>query len=203
MKKLFFMALAGMVMAFTSCGNKTAENAEVVDSVTTDSVMDAESLVSALGEKLNANDPAALAALSQQAQQTIADLIAKGDTATAKAYASNIKEFVDTNADKIKTIASGNETINNLVNTVKATSISELATQAANAVKADANQAATEVKDAADTKVQEGKDAAKQKVNEQVDAVKQKANEQIDAAKQKANDEVNKATNKALNKLGL
>ena len=25
--KLFFMALAGMVMAFTSCGNKTAENA--------------------------------------------------------------------------------------------------------------------------------------------------------------------------------
>ena len=94
-----------MVMAFTSCGNKTAENAEVVDSVTTDSVMDAESLVSALGEKLNANDPAALAALSQQAQQTIADLIAKGDTATAKAYASKIKEFVDTNADKIKTIA--------------------------------------------------------------------------------------------------
>ena len=45
MKKLFFMALAGMVMAFTSCGNKTAENAEVVDSVATDSVMDAESLV--------------------------------------------------------------------------------------------------------------------------------------------------------------
>lgn len=203
MKKLFFMALACVAMGFASCGNKTVENAELADTAAVDSVLDADAMVSALGDKLNANDPSAMQALALQAQQTIADLIAKGDTAAAKAYASKIKEFVDTNADKVKEIASGNETINNLVNTVKSTSISDLASQAANAVKADATQAASEVKEATDEKVQEAKDAAKNKVNEQVDAAKQKTNEQIDAAKQKANDEVNKATNKALNKLGL
>lgn len=197
------MALACVAMGFASCGNKTVENAELADTAAVDSVLDADAMVSALGDKLNANDPSAMQALALQAQQTIADLIAKGDTAAAKAYASKIKEFVDTNADKVKEIASGNETINNLVNTVKSTSISDLASQAANAVKADATQAASEVKEATDEKVQEAKDAAKNKVNEQVDAAKQKTNEQIDAAKQKANDEVNKATNKALNKLGL
>lgn len=203
MKKLFFVALAGAVIGFASCGNKTVENAELADTAAVDSVLDADAMVSALGEKLNANDPAALQTLAQQAQQTIADLIAQGDTAAAKAYASKIKEFIDTNADKVKEIASGNETINGLVNTVKSTNVSDLASQAAAAVKADATQAANDVKDAADQKVQETKDAAKAKVNEQVDAAKQKANEQVDAAKQKANDEVNKATNKALNKLGL
>ncbi len=197
------MALACAVMGFASCGNKTAENAEQADSAAVDSVMDADAMVSALGEKLNANDPAALATLSQQAQQTIADLIAKGDTAAAKAYASKIKEFVDANAEKVKQVASGNETINGLVNTVKSTSVTDLANQAAAAVKADANQAANQVKEATNEKVQEAKDAAKEKVNEQVDAAKQKTNEKIDAAKQKANDEVNKATNKALNKIGL
>ena len=81
-----------MVMAFTSCGNKTAENAEVVDSVATDSAMDAESLVSVLGEKLNANDPAALAALSQQAQQTIADLKATVEALKASIEKPSIPE---------------------------------------------------------------------------------------------------------------
>ncbi len=203
MKKLFFMALACVAMGFASCGNKTTENAELADTTAVDSVMDADAIVSALSEKLQANDPAALAALSQQAQQTIADLIAKGDTALAKEYASKIKEFVNTNADKIKEVASGNETINGLVKTVQATSVTDLANQAAAAIKADATQAANDVKDAADQKVEETKEAAKakvnEKVNESVDAAKNKANEQIDAAKNKANE----ATNKALNKIGL
>jgi copper homeostasis protein CutC len=190
-------------MGFASCGNKTTENAELADTTAVDSVMDADAIVSALSEKLQANDPAALAALSQQAQQTIADLIAKGDTALAKEYASKIKEFVNTNADKIKEVASGNETINGLVKTVQATSVTDLANQAAAAIKADATQAANDVKDAADQKVEETKEAAKakvnEKVNESVDAAKNKANEQIDAAKNKANE----ATNKALNKIGL
>ena len=197
------MALACVAMGFASCGNKTTENAELADTTAVDSVMDADAIVSALSEKLQANDPAALAALSQQAQQTIADLIAKGDTALAKEYASKIKEFVNTNADKIKEVASGNETINGLVKTVQATSVTDLANQAAAAIKADATQAANDVKDAADQKVEETKEAAKakvnEKVNESVDAAKNKANEQIDAAKNKANE----ATNKALNKIGL
>lgn len=203
MKKLFIMAIACVAMGFASCGNKTAENVDGADSAAIDSVLSADDVVSALGEKLQANDPAALAALAQQAQQTIADLIAKGDTAMAKEYASKIKEFVNTNAEKIKTIAAGNETINGLVNTVQATSISDLASQAAAAVKADATQAANEVKDAANEKVEDAKNAAKEKVNEavneQVDAAKNKANEQVDAAKNKANE----AANKAMNKLGL
>ena len=197
------MALACVAMGFASCGNKTTENAELADTTAVDSVMDADAIVSALSEKLQANDPAALAALSQQAQQTIADLIAKGDTALAKEYASKIKEFVNTNADKIKEVASGNETINGLVKTVQATSVTDLANQAAAAIKADATQAANDVKDAAGQKVEETKEAAKakvnEKVNESVDAAKNKANEQIDAAKNKANE----ATNKALNKIGL
>lgn len=205
MKKLFIMAMACVAIGFASCGNKTAENAELVDSLAQDTtlVADADALVNQLNEKLNANDPAAMTALAQQAQQTIAALIAKGDTAMAKEYASKIKEFINANADKVKQIASGNETINGLVNTVQSTSIADLANQAAAAVKADANQAASEVKEAADKKVEETKEAAKQKVNEQVDAAKQKANEQVDAAKQKANEKVNEATNKALNKIGL
>ena len=204
MKKLFFLAVAGTLLGLASCGNKTAENTELVDSTATvDATVDADAIVNQLNEKLNADDPAAMATLAQQAQQTIADLIAKGDTAQAKEYASKIKAFIDSNSEKVKKIASGNETINGLINTVSQASITDIANQAAAAVKADATQAANEVKDATDKKVEEAKDAAKQKVNDQVDAAKQKANDQIDAAKQKANDKVNEATDKALGKIGL
>lgn len=204
MKKIIVMALACVMVGFTSCGNKTAENQEAVDSLATEAqVPDAETVVAQLGEKLNGDDPAAFATVASQAQEAIAKLLAAGDTVAAKEYASKIKAFVDANAEKVKKIASGNETINGLVNTVQATSITELANQAAAAVKADADHAANEVKDAADQKVQEAKDAAKAKVNEQVDAAKNKANEQIDAAKNKANEKMNEATDKALNKIGL
>lgn len=203
MKKLFVCAIAFMALTFASCGNKQSGNAESADSLTdsTEVVADSTGATAVADEmkaKLEAKDAEGFNAVVAEAKQKIDELVKEGKIEEAKAYASQVKAFVDENAETIKQVANGSETVTSIVNTINALpSSAESAVNAAGeAVKSDAENAVKSAKEAAETKVSETKAAAKQKANEEV-------NKAANKAKEKANEEVNKAANKALNKLGL
>lgn len=188
MKKVFIFAFAFTALTFASCGNKTSGSAVQTDSVETDSVAivdssNVEAVASDMQSKLEANDADGFKQAVETAKLKIDELVKAGKVEEAKAYASRVKAFVDENAETIKQLAGGEETVASIVNTISAIPANAESTvkEAGEAVKANAQQA-----------VEDTKAAAKQKVEET------KA-----AAKQKAADEVNKAADKALKGLGL
>lgn len=210
MRKLFVCAIAFAALAMTSCGNKQSGNAAPTDSIADTTVVAADSeegdaVANEMKSKLEAGDANGLNTVVAQAKAKIDELVKEGKVEEAKAYASKVKQFVDENAETIKQLTGGNETISTIVSTISSlpSSAEDAVNAAGDAVKSDAENAVNAAKDAAETKVNEAKDAAKQKVDEAKDAAKQKATDEVNKAKQKANDEVNKAANKALNKLGL
>lgn len=203
MKKILVCAMAIMALSFTNCGNKQSGNADTaVDSlaneteaVATDAIeSEAEALANDMKTKLDEKDSKGFSDIVATAKQKIDELVKEGKVEEAKAYASKVKQFVDENAETIKQVTNGNETINSIVSTISA-----LPTDAQNAV----DEAATAVKSDAENAVKSAKDAAETKASEAKEEAKKKANEAVDNAKQKANDAVDKAANKALNKLGL
>lgn len=228
MKKLFILAAA--VITLASCGNKTNGNNDATDSaaVATDSVnaaqytggKSADETVQALNEQLNAKDTKNLEATLAEAKTQYEALVKAGKTEEAAQYASKLKEFYDKNAETIKTVATGNTTINNLVN-----GIANLPTDADNAAQAlksaaesDANATVNGVKDAANKATENAKQTVKDAENSARQAVKNaesnarqsvsnakknaedKAKSAVSNAKQKTRDAANKAVNDALNK---
>lgn len=209
MRKLFVCAVAFAALTLTSCGNKQSGNAAPTDSIAdTAAVVDnaeGEAVAGEMKAKLEAGDAEGFSTIVTEAKAKIDQLVKEGKVEEAKAYASKVKQFIDENAETIKQVTGGNETVSSIVSAIGAipSSAEDAVNAAGEAVKSDAENAVNSAKEAAENKVNEAKDAAKQKANEEVDKAKQKANDAVDKAKQKANDEVNKAANKALNKLGL
>lgn len=199
MKKVFLFAFAFVALTFASCGNKQGGNAAQTDSVETDTVAivdnsSAEAVANDMQAKLQANDADGFKQAVESAKLKIDELVKAGKVEEAKAYASQVKAFVDENAETIKQLAGGEETVTSIVNTISAipTDAESTVKEAGEAVKADAQQA-----------VEDTKAAAKQKVEETKAAAKQKATDEVNKAKDKANQEVNKAANKALKSLGI
>lgn len=213
MKKIFFLALGVVAMSFVSCGNKTNEGENVDSTEVVDSVVvaadDADAVVAQLTELVTAENKEGVASIVEQVKQKIAELINAGKAEEAASYAKTIQEYLKANAEQIKAITSGNETINNIVNTVVSlpTDAQTITTAAAGLLEATAVNAAENVKNAAEAKanevVENAKEQASQKVNEQVQKANDKVNEKVNEGAQKANDAVNKAANSALKKLGI
>ena len=179
MKKIFICAIAALSMTFVSCGNKTNENAAGADSaVVTDTeamIEEGATLVNDFKAKLDAKDTEGIKEVVAKAQEKIDELVKSGKVEEAKAYASKIQQFINENAETIKTVTSGNETVNNLVNTITSLpSVDELADKAKEAVKADAAQAEEAAKEAVENKKEEVKDETKQKINEKAEEGKKK-----------------------------
>lgn len=197
MKKIIVCAIAIMALAFAACGNKQGGNRNAEADSTANAVVEGdeiEAMTSDLKAKLDAKDSKGFSEAVASVKQKIDELVKAGKVEEAKAYASKVKQFVDENAETIKSVANGNETISDIVNTISAlpTNAESAVDAAGEAVKSDAENAVKSAKDAAETKATEAKEA-----------VKQKANDAVENAKQKTNDAVDKAASKALNKLGL
>jgi len=210
MKKVFLFAFAFVALTFASCGNKQGGNAAQTDSISADTVAvadnnSAEAVASDMQAKLEAKDADGFKQAVESAKLKIDELVKAGNVEEAKAYASKVKAFVDENAETIKQLAGGEETVTSIVNAIS--SIPANAESAVNevgeAVKADAQQAVEDTKAAAKQKVEDAKAAATQKVEDAKAAAKKKASDEVNKAKDKANQEVNKAANKALKGLGL
>lgn len=198
MKKVFLFACV-TVLTLVSCGNKTANNVDEVDStlgVTVSAGVQnaADSLISIVQEQIATGDVAKLQSVFGTVQSTYAQLVNEGKLEDAKKYASAIQTFVAENSDKLNTLVGNQTTVVALIESIKKlpTSSETTAEQAAAAVQADAKTIATSVetaaKDAVDAKVEDAKAAAAAKVAEKTAPVVEKVNEAksaADAAKNK------------------
>lgn len=197
------------VLAFASCGNKTTQDAEGLDTaaVALEVPAEAETTISALTEELTNGDADKVSVALATVQTTYAELVKSGKLDEAKKYASAVQDFVKENAEKIKEVTKGNETITKLIDGVVAlpTSVEATAEEAAAAVTTDAKnlveQAQATAKEAAEEAVEGVKDAAKAKVAEAENKAKEKVNEKVEEAKTKANEAATKAINDAASKI--
>lgn len=215
MKKIVLFACAAI--AFASCGNKTAQNEAGQDTAAVDTAAVAtatavaDSITNVLAEEVKTaqQDPSKLQATLAQAQTIYAQMVKDGKLEDAKKYASAVQEFINNNAESIKT-AANNATVVSLIDGIKnlPTSADATADAALKAVSADAQTIANGAKDAAvnaaNQTVENAKSTAKaavdSKVNEgkaAVNAAKTAATNKVNEAQTKAANKVNEATNKA------
>ncbi len=184
-------------MSLTACTGSTNANTSEEDSlavVTLSEGAEAEEVVNVLEKEVEAGDAPALNKAVETIQAELQEIIESGDAEKAAAYASQIKAFIDQNADKLKELDINTITLNDIINAAKALPVNaeNAAEDAAAAVQADAEAA----KDAA-------VEAAKAKADEAVEEGKAKANEAVQGAANKANEAASKAINDAANKLKL
>lgn len=131
--------------------------------------------------------------------------IQSGDQQAAEKYASQIKAFVEQNADKLKALDVNTLTVGNLIDAAKnlPANAQQTAQDGKNAVKADANAA----REAADAAAEKAKADAKAAADQAVENAKEKAGEKVDEAAAKASEKADQAiqdaTDKAKKKLGL
>jgi len=198
MKKSIRMVAAFVAaMSLTACTGSTNANTSEEDSlavVTLSEGAEAEEVVNVLEKEVEAGDAPALNKAVETIQAELQEIIESGDAEKAAAYASQIKAFIDQNADKLKELDINTITLNDIINAAKALPVNaeNAAEDAAAAVQADAEAA----KDAA-------VEAAKAKADEAVEEGKAKANEAVQDAANKANEAASKAINDAANKLKL
>lgn len=239
MKKVLFITISAAVIALTSCGSKTTAGGDADSTIkdttalvadTTDSAAalakggdakaapaTAAALTKEIQEKITAKDAKGLTTLLMNAKAKIAQL-AKEDPAAAKAYVSQLQQYVSQHAAELKTIVAGNATITQAIDEVKSLNPEKVVNAVANATEADAKNIATSAAETAKskaenavnnkvneatTKAAEAKTAAQNKVNNAVTKAQNKANDAVNKTQKKANDAVNKATDKALKGLGL
>ena len=189
MKKIFYVIVAIAAITFSAC-NGTAKGGAETDSIAVDDSAvptppeaNVDATISALSKAVADDDAEATQSLLAKAQAYIAKLQEEGKLEEAKALVKQVQDWLTTNAETVKSVVGENETLNKLVEGVKAIPVEALGAgeQAVEGAKAAA-------------------DAAKDKADAAVDAAKQKTNEAVDAAKQKAADKINEAADKAADK---
>lgn len=216
MKKNIMLVMAVAAMLFASCGgSKTKSAAEATDSTATaDSTgqVDTTALAPETKSTLNAltaqasnaiekKDPKQVTTALADLATTYKTLVNAGKLDDAKTYGAAIRKFVKDNEQALKSVATNNTTIANLINSIE--NLPTTAGTTADEAKAAAEQAANNAKTAAENKVNEEANKAASKTDEAVTKAQNKAAEKVNKAANKANDAVNKAAGKALKGLGL
>lgn len=216
MKKLILAAFAVVAMlAVASCGNKTDGATTENDSTQTEvtAAEGVEAAIATLDEKLNAGDAEAFQTAAADVQAHYAQLISEGKIEEAKAYAEQMKKYFEEHSDAIKAIASGNTTINDVVNYVTnlpsdaattaeqaaaylknvPASVANAAVNDAKTVAADAEKAVTET---ATQAVNDAKTKANEAATKAVEDTKNAVNNKVDEGTKKATDAINNAAGK-------
>lgn len=195
MKKFMLMAVAVLTLGLTSCKEEVKND-------------EAAAVIENLKNELESGDANAVQTTLQNAQEKIAELVAK-DPEAAKTYVTKIQDFVKENKEKITAVVGENAAtqtlVNALIDTPAETIINTLTV--GQAVLDNAEKTAEGVKDsvnqALENKANEMQDAVQDAVNEKVDEAKQKANDEINKAAEKANEKINETANEALKSIGL
>ena len=212
MKKFLLVACVA-VLAFASCGNKTAPAADA-DSTAVEANVEAfaDDAVALVQKSIESADAESLKASVANLQSVYAKLVEEGKLVEAKNYALKIQEFVANNAESLKKVANGESTILQLIEGVKnlPTTAEATAEDALNAVQTDAKTIAEGAQAAAaaavENQVEQAKAAVNEKVSEAVAPVAEKVAEaaaKVDESAAKANEKVEqaKAVNDAAKKL--
>ena len=217
MKKAFVFA-AALALTFSSCGNKTQNTAANADSaavvaneeggaeLSEDNKTTIDNLTAELQKAIDAKDAKTTISVLANLQTIYKNLAEEGKLEEAKAYGSAIKKFVNDNAESLKTIASGNSTVESLVNGIinLPTSAAATAEDAKAAITSDVVQLASPAIAKGETVVETAKAAAEMVKNapEPVknaakSAVKNATTTAENAAKAAVDDAAAKASNAA------
>lgn len=223
MRKLFVIVMAVAAIGFASCGNKNANQSEAPADSTAVEALDMESVTAELAAQLAAGDAVKLQTALEAVKEKAAQLLQENPE-QAKAYLTQVQDFLKENAEKVKEVVGDNAVVQTIVssmvetpaeNIVSALQSQLVATDEAGQAVVDnavdkANETVDAVKkagqaqvDAAKQAAQDQVDAAKQATQQKVDEGKQQARDAVNGAAQKTNEKVNEAANKALKGLGL
>ena len=122
------MACAFSLTMLASCGNKSTESNATTDSTATENTEAAaptaeaeqtEDVAKTLESQVANKNAKGLETTINTVQAKYAALVKEGKVEEAKAYAAKAQEYLNQHASEIATIASGNTTVNDLINTVK------------------------------------------------------------------------------------
>ena len=202
MKKIFAFAAIAAAMSLTACSGSTGKGTAEEDSLAVENIIEegAEpaAVVSAVAEKVQAGDATAAQDAVEALQEELKEIVESGDAEKAAAYASQVKAFVEENAQKLGELNISTLTLNDLINAAKAlpTTAAETAEAAADAVKADAEAAKDAAVEAAQDQANAAAEEAQAKANAAAEEAKTKANAAVEDAANKANDAINKAAGK-------
>lgn len=205
MKKAIIFA-AALALTFSSCGNKTQNTAANADSaavvaneeggaeLSADDQTTIDNLTAELQKAIDAKDAKTTISVLANLQTIYKNLAEEGKLEEAKAYGSAIKKFVNDNAETLKTIASGNSTVESLVNGIVnlPTSAAATAEDAKAAITSDVVKLASPAIAKGETVVETAK-AAAEMVKNAPEAVKNAA----EAAKSAVNNAASTAENAA------
>lgn len=205
MKKAIIFA-AALALTFSSCGNKTQNTAANADSaavvaneeggaeLSADDQTTIDNLTAELQKAIDAKDAKTTISVLANLQTIYKNLAEEGKLEEAKAYGSAIKKFVNDNAETLKTIASGNSTVESLVNGIinLPTSAAATAEDAKAAITSDVVKLASPAIAKGETVVETAK-AAAEMVKNAPEAVKNAA----EAAKSAVNNAASTAENAA------
>ncbi len=205
MKKAIIFA-AALALTFSSCGNKTQNTAANADSaavvaneeggaeLSADDQTTIDNLTAELQKAIDAKDAKTTISVLANLQTIYKNLAEEGKLEEAKAYGSAIKKLVNDNAESLKTIASGNSTVESLVNGIinLPTSAAATAEDAKAAITSDVVKLASPAIAKGETVVETAK-AAAEMVKNAPEAVKNAA----EAAKSAVNNAASTAENAA------
>ena len=210
MKKVIIFA-AALALTFSSCGNKTQNAAANADSaavvaneeggaeLSADDQTTIDNLTAELQKAIDAKDAKTTISVLANLQTIYKNLAEEGKLEEAKAYGSAIKKLVNDNAESLKTIASGNSTVESLVNGIinLPTSAAATAEDAKAAITSDVVKLASpaiakgetvvETAKAAAEMVKNAENAAKSAVNNAASTAENAAKTAVDDAAAKAN----------------
>lgn len=206
MKKAIIFA-AALALTFSSCGNKTQNTAANADSaavvaneeggaeLSADDQTTIDNLTAELQKAIDAKDAKTTISVLANLQTIYKNLAEEGKLEEAKAYGSAIKKLVNDNAESLKTIASGNSTVESLVNGIVnlPTSAAATAEDAKAAITSDVVKLASPAIAKGETVVETAK-AAAEMVKNAPESVKNAAE---NAAKSAVNNAASTAENAA------
>ena len=209
MKKIMYAAALFAAVAFASCsGNKTSDAAVYDSTVVADETLDAtqaaacaDSLTTALEAELQKATPdaAKVKELTEAIRTTTEKLQSQGDEEAVKSYTSKVKEYLTTNAEKIKSVDPQSVTVLDVVNAAAnlPQSVKDAAQSGVDAVKADGEAAKNAAASAGQAAVNAAENTAKAAASKAVSDAQAKKDEAVKKANDKANEAVQKGAQKA------
>ena len=212
MKKAIIFA-AALALTFSSCGNKTQNTAANADSaaavaneeggaeLSADDQTTIDNLTAELQKAIDAKDAKTTISVLANLQTIYKNLAEEGKLEEAKAYGSAIKKLVNDNAESLKTIASGNSTVESLVNGIinLPTSAAATAEDAKAAITSDVVKLASPAIAKGETVVETAK-AAAEMVKNAPESVKNAAKSAVNNAASTAENAAKTAVDDAANK---
>ena len=212
MKKAIILA-AALALTFSSCGNKTQNTAANADSaavvaneeggaeLSADNQTTIDNLTAELQKAIDAKDAKTTISVLANLQTIYKNLAEEGKLEEAKAYGSAIKKLVNDNAESLKTIASGNSTVESLVNGIinLPTSAAATAEDAKAAITSDVVKLASPAIAKGETVVETAK-AAAEMVKNAPEAVKNAAKSAVNNAASTAENAAKTAVDDVANK---